>query len=170
MRYLLLILLSSYLLTFEALSEPLSLMGSTTFRYYGFKVYDAKVYAPPGTKNVSEILGKAPVRLELRYARALSSKDFIRSGEAYMKDNAQIPFESVKEYSDQMNKLYQDVNEGDVYQIYFEPGQGVQLFLNGTPKGQVKNDRFAIAYLNIWNEDVFRKLIPPDSQSLSPEN
>ena len=139
-------------------SQQLTLIGTTTFRYFGFKVYDAKVFAPAGTKNISEILGKAPVRLELKYARELTAKDFIESGEAYMKDNEQIPFESIKQFSDQMNKLYQDVKEGDVYQIYFEPGQGVQLFLNDVPKGQVKNDTFAIAYLNIWKEDVFEQL------------
>jgi hypothetical protein len=144
----------------QSYSQQLTLIGTTTFRYFGFKVYDAKVFAPSGTANVLDVLGKAPVRLELKYARDLTAKDFIESGEAYMKDNDQIPFESIKQFSDQMNKLYQDVKEGDVYQIYFEPGQGVQLFLNDVPKGQVKNDTFAVAYLNIWKEDVFEQLKP----------
>jgi hypothetical protein len=144
----------------QGYAQQLTPIGTATFRYFGFKVYDAKVFAPAGTKNISDVLGKVPVKLELKYARELTARDFIESGEAYMKDNGQIPFESIKQFSDQMNKLYQDVEEGDVYQIYFEPGQGVQLFLNDIPKGQVKNDTFATAYLNIWKEDVFEQLKP----------
>lgn len=131
-------------------TAPLPLRGEATYTYWGFTVYKARLYVPAEIMDVQESLGKTPLRLELTYARDLKREDFIESGAVFMKDNKEIPFQTVSQQNEQMNELYQNVKEGDTYAIEFLPGKGTTLYYNGEPKGMVPGDAFAASFLGIW--------------------
>jgi len=90
------------------------------------------------------------MELRLTYYRELTPKDFISSGESLMKDNPEVAFNEIREQSNQMNALYKKVERGDTYSIYFKPGVGTALLLNGALLGVVPGDAFGKAYLSVW--------------------
>ena len=132
------------------LTNNLPQRNEATYRYWGFKVYNARLFVDTSVTDVKESLGKVPMRLELTYTRDLKRTDFIESGEAFMKDNEDVPFEKVKLLNDQMNALYQDVKDGETYAIEYVPGTGTTLYLNGNKKGTVPGELFAASFLGIW--------------------
>jgi len=131
-------------------TAPLPLRGEATYTYWGFTVYKARLFVPADIVDVQQSLGKTPLRLELTYARDLKREDFIESGAVFMKDNKEIPFQTVSQQNEQMNALYQNVKEGDTYAIEFLPGKGTTLYYNGEPQGMVPGDAFAASFLGIW--------------------
>lgn len=147
-------------------SLGLSLVKRTkaTYRYYGFKVFDAAVYSEPTADLRGDFLGKVPVALKLCYHRDLSPEDFVKSSHETLVLNPSYNREAVKQELSQMDAAYRPVGAGDCYQLSFKPGEGMQLALNGEPLAFVKGDEFAGKYLGIWlskysfSESLFENL------------
>ena len=137
-------------------TNNLPLRGTATYSYYMFTVYHAKLFCPSEVKDVKNTLGKIPLRLELTYTRELKKKDFIESGASFMKDNEDIPFDTVQAANDRMNALYDDVKPGDTYAIEYLPSGAenqegeTNLYLNGKFKGTVPGEKFGASFLGIW--------------------
>ena len=51
---------------------------------------------------------------------------------------------------DTLNKLYQDVKEGQRYAFTFLPDKGLEMTLDGKLLGRIEGDAFGSAYLSIW--------------------
>lgn len=139
---------------FPQTTDPfgLSLVKRTkaTYRYYGFKVFDAAVYSEPNADLRGEFLGKVPLALKLCYHRELTPEDFVKSSHETLVLNPSYNEGEVKQELSQMDAAYRPVGAGDCYQISFKPGEGMQLALNGDPLVLVKGDEFAGKYLGIW--------------------
>ena len=134
----------------RAITDTLSLRGTAMYTYYSFEVYTGYLYTEPNEVKIYEKLGDIPLRLELKYHRDLSAQDFIESGESFMKDNPEIAFESIKKERDQINSMYKDIKEGDVYRIDYTLEEGISLYLNGQKQGSIHGKQFAKSYLGIW--------------------
>lgn len=132
------------------IGQELSLRAHTPFRYWGFKVYTAALYAPEEITNIENALGSAPMRLEIHYYRKFSAKDFRESGEEVLGRNPEVNLSDFRAELDKINGLYRPVTEGDSYALTFAPGRGLTLLLNDAPLGTVQGDKFARAYLGIW--------------------
>ncbi len=136
----------------------------STYRYYGFKVFDAAVYSEPTADLRGEFLGKVPLVLKLCYHRELAPEDFIKSSHETLVLNPTYNEGAVKQELSQMDAAYRPVGAGDCYQISFKPGEGMQLALNGESLVLVKGDDFAGKYLGIWlskysfSESLFENL------------
>ena len=146
--FILIFLLQSHT-TYAEDNTQLPFRGSAVYRYWMIKVYTGKLYAQPGV-NIKETLGTVPLVFELNYARDISRKDFIESGDAFLKKNPGVNMQDIDSSLKKMNELYHDVKEGDTYKLVFIPGKGISLYLNGQLKGIVPGDAFAKAYLGIW--------------------
>jgi hypothetical protein len=130
--------------------QELPLRGLTPFRYWGFKVYVAALYAPASVGNIEESLGKVPMKLELHYYRSFSVQDFISSAQDVLEKNPTLDLKKLQPQIDTINRFYQAVNPGDSYALTYDPDTGLTLSLNGSPRGVVIGDDFARAYLGIW--------------------
>ena len=113
-------------------------------------VYDAALYLP-GDAAGADALKDAPKRLEIRYHVSIKGEKFGESAEAFLKKN--VPAEVlavIRQRIEQLNRLYQDVKEGDRYALDYAPEKGTTLSLNGSPLGTVEGADFAAAYFAIW--------------------
>jgi hypothetical protein len=150
-------------------TSGLSLIGVAHFRYWGFRVYSAGLYADPDKGPLSfEQIGQREVELKLTYYRAFEPEEFVSSGESLMRENKEISFESISRESSRFNELYRSVKPGDTYAIHFTPGKGVSLKLNDTHLGTVEGDLFGRAYLGVWlskksiSEKFTRQILDPE--------
>jgi hypothetical protein len=51
---------------------------------------------------------------------------------------------------DKFNSYYQDIKEGDYYDLIYDPKTGLQLNLNNKPLTALNDPLLSLAYLNIW--------------------
>ncbi len=128
----------------------LPLRSLVPFRYWGFKVYVAALYASSSVLNIEKVLGMSPMRLELHYYRSFTAEDFISSAQQVLGKNPNAKLAELQVQLEQINRLYQAVAPGDSYALSYDPAQGLTLSLNDEPKGTISGSDFARAYLGIW--------------------
>jgi hypothetical protein len=131
-------------------ASELPLRSLVPFRYWGFKVYVAALYASPSVLDIEKALGVSPMRLELYYYRSFTAEDFISSGQQVLEQNPNAKLTELQPQLEQINRLYQAVAPGDSYALTYDPAQGLTLSLNDSPKGTISGSEFARAYLGIW--------------------
>lgn len=147
------------LLPAEALQpmQPLRLAGEGGYRWFGLRIYDARLWVgPQGYRDSAP--AAAPFVLELRYARALQGS---RIAEASVEQMEKIGAGSAaqrKAWLETMRGLFPDVREGDRIAGRYVPGAGARFYLNGAPLGggqgggppPVLDAEFAQAFFGIW--------------------
>ena len=131
-------------------AAELPLRSLVPFRYWGFKVYVAALYASPSVLDIEKALGLLPMRLELHYYRSFTAEDFISSAQQVLEKNPNAKLAELQVQLEQINRLYQAVAPGDSYALSYDPAQGLTLSLNDNPKGTISGSDFARAYLGIW--------------------
>lgn len=134
-------------------SEQVPLRGATLCRYWGFKVYTAAFYTTPEARSLNEILGPAPKRLVLYYNRNIDRDDIIEASEHALKENPQVNLPALRQRLNRMYSWYENVREGDRFQLDYVPGQGSSLYFNGRLKGTIEGEDFARAFFGIWLSD-----------------
>lgn len=133
--------------------ETLSLRGVSTFRYWGFRVYTAALYAPSSVKSRGILLGDTIKKLVLCYHRSLDPEQFREKSQEVLDDTPGLKLDTLEPHLSAMNAAYIGVREGDRYAITYEPALGVmKLFLNEGARElvSIKSALFAKAYFGIW--------------------
>jgi hypothetical protein len=131
--------------------QELELRGAGILKYMVFiKAYAGALYLPEDVP--SELaLSDVPKMLEVEYFHALKGKDFGPATIEGMSKN--VDEETMNALQEQIalhNSLYVDVEPGDRYSLYYTPGHGTVLALNGKPMGTIKGADFAAALFSIW--------------------
>jgi hypothetical protein len=128
-----------------AQAGAMSRLGEGTLRWFGLKVYEASLWTPGGAPDFAQ-----PLRLELRYARALRGAAIAaRSDE----EIARLGFGSAREraaWSAAMQRLFPDVAPGDTLAGEHVPGFGARFWRNGASLGEVADPAFSRAFFSIW--------------------
>ena len=120
-------------------------VGEGTLRWFGLKIYDARLWTPGGAPDFSR-----PLRLELRYARALRGEAIAERSD---EEIARLGFGSAQEraaWLSAMRRLFPDVAPGDTLAGEHLPGYGVRFWRNGAPLGEVADAEFSRAFFSIW--------------------
>lgn len=130
--------------------EEIPLRSLVPFRYWGFKVYVAALYAPVQVKRVEDELGVFPLRLELHYYRNFTARDFIDAAQQTLEKNPDVDLEKIGPQLALINAVYADVVPGDVYALEYDPAAGLTLLRNDAVQVTVPGRDFARAYLGIW--------------------
>jgi hypothetical protein len=113
-------------------------------------VYDAALYLPADVPG-KDVLQDQPKRLELSYHVSIKGREFGESAELYLDKNVSPQdLARIRPRIEQLNKLYQDVKEGDRYALTYAPGKGTTLSLNNKPLGTIEGADFAASYFAIW--------------------
>lgn len=135
----------------QVASAELIQVGAGVARWGPFKVYDAAFLTLADLTLAQALSEHTPARLELCYARFLSVADFIAGAEWG------LPLEFSTELQQAVQRLhraYQPVNQGDCYQLDFQPEQGTRLLLNGRELVRIDTLGFKALYFSIWLGDA----------------
>lgn len=127
----------------EVFLPKASEVGSGQFRWWGFLVYDASLWAPLGDYRPG-----SPFALSLRYAREISKADIVEASIDQMRDLG-LPVGRHPEWSKKLNQVMASVKAGDTLTGVYTPGQGAVFFHNDKLTGQV-DERLAKAFFAIW--------------------
>lgn len=123
--------------------------GLADFRYFFMDVYTAALYAP-GSADLNNILSGIPKSLILNYHRRIKKEWMIKAAQDRLAANPQVNLPALRSRLNQMNAVYEDVKEGDRYELRYEPGRGTSLYLNGRLKTTIPGEDFQRAYFGIW--------------------
>ena len=123
-------------------------VGTARLRYWGFDVYDARLYAQPGFDIRRFEIQR--FGLELSYLRKLKGADIAERSIDEMKGLATIEPAQAQRWLSAMNALFPDVQSGDRITGVHVPGSGARFYLNETLLGEVADDAFSRLFFGIW--------------------
>lgn len=124
------------------------LVGKGRLTFWGFQVYDARLWALPGFKPDS--LTTQPFALELAYLRAFDNQDVAERSITEMRRSTPISDAQAKAWIDEMMRVLPDVKAGDRVMGIHRPGVGAQFLMNGKPSGEIRDAEFARLFFGIW--------------------
>jgi hypothetical protein len=101
-------------------------------------------------KKIGNIFSVAPKHLRFLYEKAIPAKAFKEASEEYLKINLGQKYITWQPAFDKFNSHYQDIKEGDYYDLVYDPKTGLQLNLNSKPLASLNDPTQSLAYLNIW--------------------
>jgi len=126
---------------FPALNEA----GTGTLRWFGFRVYDARLWV-----NSERPSPDRPFVLALRYARDFEAASIARTS---IEEIERLGFGTAGDRSRwlaAMQGIFPDVKEGHELAGLNLPGQGVRFYLDGREIGEISDTEFARAFFAIW--------------------
>lgn len=134
-------------------SERLAMRGSGT-AYYArlFRVYEAALYAPAGSRTPDLVAGTAPRCLLIEYRRPVTRDIIVTAADTVLQRQA-VALSALEARLHHLNAAYRDVDAGDRYQLCHAPGGDTRLSLNGEELIRIPGDDFAAAYFGIWLRD-----------------
>ena len=128
------------------------LMGTTRLTVWGFQVYDARLWAVPGT--TADKLSTQPFALELTYLRAFDSLDIATRSITEMRRSAPISEAQAKVWMEEIQRVIPHVKPGDrvtgIHRPKIGTEGGAQFWVNGKPSGEIRDVEFARLFFGIW--------------------
>jgi len=120
-------------------------VGQGTLQYFGFRIYDATLWAPGGKWHAD-----APYALELAYAREFSGATLASSTVKQMRKQGRLPPPTLATWEKKLGAMLPDVKPGDRLAAIRIPGQGVSFHAGSRPLGQIGDEAFAESFFAIW--------------------
>ncbi|MES2400838.1 MAG: chalcone isomerase family protein [Pseudomonadota bacterium] len=124
------------------------LIGKQRLTYWGFQVYDARLWALPGFKKDS--IASQPFALELAYLRDFNAMDVAERSITEMRRSAAISEAQAKAWIAEMVRVYPDFKKGDRVTGINKPGVGAAYLVNGKSTGEIRDVEFARLFFGIW--------------------
>ncbi len=122
--------------------------GGDMFRYFGFRVYDIRLWV--GERAVDDNWTDRPLALVLNYQRKLVGEQIAERSLKEMQGLADIAPADAQRWLQAMKQLFPDVDKGDRLTGLLLPGRGARFFLNGQLRGEVAEPEFARLFFGIW--------------------
>lgn len=124
------------------------LVGSGVLRYFGFEVYEARLWA--GAAFASPRYAEQPFALELRYARALDGSAIAQRSIEEMRRAGPLGEAEQRSWTAALQAAIPDVRAGDRLTGTHDPRGVTQFFHNGRPTATVSDPAFAPRFFGIW--------------------
>jgi Chalcone isomerase-like len=124
------------------------LLGEGRLRYLGLHVYDIRLWAEAELSG-RDLLSQ-PLALELEYARALEGKAIAERSLKEMQGLESIDAALAERWLQQMRQIVPDVKKGDRITGVQRPGEAALFFVNGQPRGEVRDAEFTRLFFGIW--------------------
>ena len=120
-------------------------------------------------QDIKNIFSTSPKRLRFVYDRAVPASAFREASEEYLKTNLGTKFYGWRQDIKQFNQGYKDIEDGDYYDLIFDPKTGLKLHLNGAEVAKLEDPGIGLAYFNIWfGKEPFSESLK--EALLTPEN
>lgn len=124
------------------------LLGSGVLRFFGLRVYEARLWAAPGFKP--DGYAQHPFALELNYGRKLEGEAIAERSLAEMRRVGTFTEAQAKRWMTLMKQAFPDVTANDRL-LGLHEGQGeVRFFHNGRLTAQIRDADYARLFFGIW--------------------
>jgi len=130
------------------------LAGTGRLTWFGFHVYDAALFVPPGFALADA--SAQPFVLELTYARRLDGKGI---AEASRGEIERLGFGTEAQrlhWHERMLELFPNVEKGRRLAGVNVPGSGARFYFDGQFVGSIDDPDFARAFFAIWLDERTR--------------
>jgi hypothetical protein len=135
-----------------AASHPLlagsRLQGEAAFRFFGLRIYQARLWTMPGFDP--DRPAAQPALLELTYQRELKGEAIADRSLNEMRRAGGFTEAQAERWLAQMRRIFPDVRDGDRLAGLHLPGEGARFWLNGRPAGAVADPEFSRLFFGIW--------------------
>ncbi|WP_209003538.1 chalcone isomerase family protein [Labrenzia sp. CE80] len=122
-----------------------SLVGAGRLTFLGFRIFDAKLYAPSGTYDPSK-----PFALKLTYLRSFKGEAIARRTEKEMLRQGMPKGAALNGWTRDMARIFPDVGPGQSI-IGVRDNKGHTLFYSGGRRiGSIKDKTFTKRFFSIW--------------------
>lgn len=125
------------------------LSGEGSFRWFGLKIYDAKLWISDKGLNTAD-LHSTPFALNLRYARCLKGKKIADASSEQIQKLGLGSSQQRATWQVRMEQLFPDVEDGSNLTGLYLPNEGTHFFLDGKLLGTIADADFANAFFAIW--------------------
>lgn len=124
------------------------LQGEATLRYWGLRVYRARLWTLPEFRP--QDAPQQSLVLELHYLLDLKGQAIAERSVQEMRRAPGFPETQATRWLAQMKQLFPDVKAGDRLTGLHLPGQGVRFWHNERLLGEVSDAQFAQRFFGIW--------------------
>jgi hypothetical protein len=132
----------------RALLPQTRLQGSGVLRFFGLRVYEARLWTAPGFE--ADGYERHAFGLELVYDRKLEGSAIAERSVAEMRRVGSFDDATAKRWLALMQRAFPDVTANDRL-LGFNDGKGeVQFFHNGKPTAQTTDAEYAKLFFGIW--------------------
>ncbi|BEV71623.1 MULTISPECIES: chalcone isomerase family protein [unclassified Paludibacterium] len=154
-------LTSSAAMDVSALLPDARMTGRGEFRYFGWLIYDATLYAPQGQYRPGQ-----PFALTLRYHRQISRQQLADSSieEITRLYPQKYHRERLATWRERLLQALPDVRPGDQLTGVYEPEKGCRFFNQQQLISRIDDPELARAFFDIWLSPATRD--PPLRQQL----
>jgi hypothetical protein len=122
--------------------KGLQLQGKGRMTFWGFDVYDARLY-------VADQRGQTGFALDLNYLRSLKGSDITKSTLDEMQ-RLGVSEANRSAWGKRLEAIFPNVVSGSSLTAIHVPGRGTVFLHNGKPAGEIAGDDFAKAFFSIW--------------------
>jgi len=133
---------------FKILLPQAQLLGQTRLTVWGFKIYDAQLWAAPGFN--ADRYASQPLALELAYLRAFDAVDIAERSLTEMRRSATITDAQARQWTRDMQRVFPNVKVGDRIMGVHRPGIGASFWVNGKAGGEILDAEFSKLFFGIW--------------------
>ena len=129
------------------------LWGQAMFRYFGFSIYQAQLWAGPRTSDAGANWTQQPVVLTLQYQRDFKGEDIAQRSLEEMRRHPLMRESDQATWLAALKALIPDVRAGERLIGVYQPGQGLQLWHDGASLrelGTAPDVLLAQVFMGIW--------------------
>ncbi|RQO33672.1 hypothetical protein DBR37_15495 [Herminiimonas sp. KBW02] len=129
--------------------SPAYLSGQGSFRWFGLKIYDARLWVGEQGYN-SAAPETSKFALDLRYARSLQGRKIAEASRDEIQKLGLGNAQQLTEWQNRMEQIFPDVSEGTHLTGVYLPNAGARFYLDGKAIGEIMDAAFAQAFFAIW--------------------
>ncbi len=133
----------------KSLLPEATTIGNGSFRWFGLKVYDARLWADKRSFSGEQWMN-SPLALELTYARSLVGAKIAEASVDEMKKLGLGSTDQRRAWLDAMKQVFPDVADGTRLTGIYQPGQPTRFLRDGETIGEIADPEFGAAFFAIW--------------------
>lgn len=126
-------------------APDLDLVGKGQLRWWGFRVYEASLWAPDGDYRP----GTTPYALEIRYQRDFSAEEIIDTTADEL-ERLEYPTEQITRWTAELHGIFPDIRQGDRLIGLNRPDGPTLFYSSEASLGSVADPAFGPAFFAIW--------------------
>jgi Chalcone isomerase-like len=123
----------------------LSVRGEGDLKFFGFKVYDARLWTQLKPHSTTEIFA-----LQLIYDMSFKGREIAERSVAEMRKVGYKDEQKLKRWGEEMLRIFPDVKKGDALIGVSIPGKGAKFYSRDKLIATAEDVEFAKAFFDIW--------------------
>ena len=136
-------------------NTPLELNGGGLRKKWFFKVYVLGLYLPHKMTTAQAVIDDGNERrIVMHMLRDLSSEKLYGAfKEGIEANNTHDVVAAIGVQMKQMEQIFEsveEIKEGDIIRLDYQPGVGTQIIVNGTNRGTIEGAGFSRALIRVW--------------------